>query len=45
MFSTLTMDHLSVVSSVHWYGYLLRSEDGHVLRRALEVEQDLDEAG
>ena len=23
---------------VHWYAYVLRKEDGHVLRRALEFE-------
>ena len=28
---------LAVVSSVHWYGYVLR-RDGHILRRALVFE-------
>ena len=34
----VTMDLLAMVGSVHWYGYVLRMEDGHVLRRALEFE-------
>ena len=33
-----TMDHLAMANSVCWYGRVLRREDGHVLRRALEVE-------
>ena len=31
-----TMDQLAMASSVCWYGYVLRSEDGCVLRRALD---------
>ena len=27
-----------MVNSVYWYGHVLRREDGHVLRRALDVE-------
>ena len=33
-----TMDQLAIANSVHWYGHLLRREDGHVLRRALDFE-------
>ena len=33
-----TMDRLSIASSVHWYGHVLRREDGHVLRRTLDFE-------
>ena len=33
-----TMDQLDVANSVHWYGLVLRREDGHVLRRALHFE-------
>ena len=33
-----TMDQLAMTSSVHRYGHVLRREDGHVLRRALEYE-------
>ena len=29
---------LSTANSVHWYGHVLRREDGHVLRRALDFE-------
>ena len=25
---------------VHWYGHVLRREDGHVLRRALDFEDE-----
>ena len=27
-----------MANSVHWYGHMLRREDGHVLRRALDFE-------
>ena len=33
-----TMDLLAMANSVHWYGHVLRREDGHVLRRALDFE-------
>ena len=33
-----TMDHLAVSNSVHWYGHVLRREDCHVFRMALEFE-------
>ena len=33
-----TIDQLAMVNSIHWYGHVLRREDGHVLRRALDVE-------
>ena len=35
-----TMDQLTMANSVRWYGRILRREDGHVLRRALELEVD-----
>ena len=31
-----TMDQLVMSSSVQWYGHVLRREDGHVLRMALD---------
>ena len=31
-----TIDHLAMANSVNWNGYVLRREDGHVLRRALD---------
>ena len=31
-----TIDQLAVANSVCWYGHVLRREDGHVLRRALD---------
>ena len=34
------IDQLTMASSVHWYGYVLRREDGHVLRRALDFEAE-----
>ena len=33
-----TIDHLVMVNSVLWNGHVLRREDGHVLRRALDFE-------
>ena len=32
------IEQLDVASSVCWYGHVLRREDGHVFRRALEFE-------
>ena len=33
-----TIDQLAMANGVHWYGHVLRREDGHVLRRALDFE-------
>ena len=33
-----TIDHLAMANSVHWDGHVLRREDGHVIRRALDFE-------
>ena len=33
-----TIDQLAMVSSVRWYGHVLRRVDGRVLRRALDFE-------
>ena len=33
-----TIDQLAMAHSVHWYGLVLRREDGHALRRALDIE-------
>ena len=33
-----TTDQWVMESSAHWYGDVLRREDGHVLRRALDFE-------
>ena len=35
-----TVDQLAMANSVLWYGYVLRREEGHVLRRALDFEVD-----
>ena len=32
-----TIDQLTMASSVHWYGHVLMREDGHILRRALDI--------
>ena len=32
------IDQLAMANSVHWYGHVLRREDGHVLRSALDFE-------
>ena len=33
-----TMDQLAMAMSVHWYCRVLRREDGHILRRAFDLE-------
>ena len=33
-----TIDQLAMANSVSWYGNVLRREDGHVLKRALDFE-------
>ena len=33
-----TIDQLAMANSVCWYGHVLRGEDGHDLRRALDIE-------
>ena len=35
---TETIDQLAMANNVHWYGYELRREDGHILRRTLYLE-------
>ena len=35
---TENIDQLAISNSVHWYCHVLRREDGHVLRRALDFE-------
>ena len=33
-----TIDLLAMANNVHWYDHVLRREDGHILRRALDFE-------
>ena len=33
-----TIDQLAMANSVRWYDHVLRREDGHILRRALDFE-------
>ena len=48
-----TIDQLSKANNVHWYSHMLRRKDGHVLRRALDLEvegqrkteEDMEKAG
>ena len=35
-----TVDQLTMADNVHWYGNVLRIEDGHVLRRPLDFEAE-----
>ena len=35
-----TTGQLTISNTVHWYGHVLRREDGHVLRRGMEIEVD-----
>ena len=34
------IDQMAMVKNVRWHGHVLRREDGHVLRRALDFEDD-----
>ena len=34
----ITMDQLAIINIFHWYGHVLRREDGHVLRKALDFD-------
>ena len=36
--SNETIDQLAMATNVCWYGHVLRKEDGHDLRRALDFE-------
>ena len=33
-----TIDQLTMAKSFHWFGHELWREDGHILRRALDLE-------
>ena len=33
-----TIDQLAMANCVRWHGHVLRREDGHVSRRALDIE-------
>ena len=33
-----TIDQLAVANSLHWYGHVLKREDGHVFGKALETQ-------
>ena len=33
-----TICQLDMAKSVHWYSYVLRMEDGYVLKKAFELE-------
>ena len=35
-----TIDQLAITNSVRWHGHVLRREDGHLLRRALDIEAE-----
>ena len=35
-----TIDQLAMANSVNWYGHVQRRENGHVLRRALDFEDE-----
>ena len=35
-----TIDQFVMTGSVCWYGFVLRWEDGHVMRRALEFNAE-----
>ena len=35
-----TIDQLAILNSAHWYGQVMRRENGHILRRALDVEAE-----
>ena len=33
-----TIDQLAISNSVHWCGYMLRREEGHAMKTALDYE-------
>ena len=33
---SITIDHSAMANRVHWYGHVMRIENGHVLRKALD---------
>ena len=33
-----TIDQLAMAISVHWHGHVLRREDGHVLKKAIDLD-------
>ena len=35
-----TIDHLDIANSVRWHGHVLGREEGRVLRRALDFEDE-----
>ena len=35
-----TIDQLAMANRVRWYGHVMRREDGHVLRRALDFQAE-----
>ena len=35
-----TIDHLAMVNNVCWHGHVLRRENGHILRRAIDSEAE-----
>ena len=35
------IDQLVIANSVRWYGHVLRREDGHILKRALDFEVEV----
>ena len=35
-----TIDQLAMANSFCWYGHVLKREDGHVLRKALDLESE-----
>ena len=34
------MDQLTKANRVHWYGHVLRKDDGYCVRKAMEYEED-----
>ena len=33
-----TTEHLAMANSVRWYGHVMRREDSHILKRALDFD-------
>ena len=36
-----TIDQLAMANSDRWYGHVLRRENGHVLRKALDLDAEV----
>ena len=41
----MKLDQLAMANSVCWYGHVLKKEDGHVMRRAFDFDEEREGEG